>query len=135
MSLLGDSELAVTESVPELDSSVAGSGNDLSVVGGEGDRENVVGMSDEASGGGSGRELPKSKSLVPGSGKSVGTVRGDDLDSCLSFKLQDRSSNFRQKTYTIGNNVRVTVQRSLGISVGALIAGQVPNNQRLVAGS
>jgi len=36
VSLLGDRELAVTKSVPELDGAVAGAGNDLSVVGGEG---------------------------------------------------------------------------------------------------
>jgi hypothetical protein len=35
VSLLSDSELAVTEGVPELNSTIAGSGNDLSVVGGE----------------------------------------------------------------------------------------------------
>ena len=37
VTLLGDSELTITKSVPELDCSIAGSGDNLSVVGGEGD--------------------------------------------------------------------------------------------------
>lgn len=37
VSLLGDGEFAVSESVPELDGAVAGSGNDLTVVSGERD--------------------------------------------------------------------------------------------------
>jgi hypothetical protein len=79
VALVGDGELAVTERVPELDSPVAGAGDDLAVVGGEGNRENVVGVSDEAASGGTGRELPKAQRLVPGRGESVGTVRRDDL--------------------------------------------------------
>lgn len=81
VSLLGDSELAVSKGVPELDGSVAGSGNDLSVVGGEGDGENIVGVSNKSSGGGTGGELPEAESLIPRGRESIGTVRGDNLDS------------------------------------------------------
>lgn len=38
-------------------------------------------MTHEAAGGDAGRELPQAKSLVPGGGKCVGTVRGDYLRS------------------------------------------------------
>jgi hypothetical protein len=79
VALVGDGVLAVTEGVPELDGSVARSGDDLAVVGGEGDGQNVVGVADEAAGGGTGGELPEAEGLVPRRGKSVGTVRGDDL--------------------------------------------------------
>jgi len=79
VSLLSDGKLAVTESVPELDCSVAGSGDDLAVVGGEGDGKNIVSVADKASSGGTGRELPEAESLVPGSRESVCTVGGDDL--------------------------------------------------------
>ena len=79
MSLFSDSELAVTESVPELDGTIAGSGDNLSVVGGEGDGENIVGVSNKASGGGTGGKLPETESLVPGGGECVGTVGGDHL--------------------------------------------------------
>jgi len=74
MSLLGDSELAVTKSVPELDRAIAGSGDNLSVVGREGNGENVVGVTNKASCGGTGRELPEAESLVPRSRESVSTV-------------------------------------------------------------
>jgi len=114
VSLLGDSELAITKSVPELDGSVAGSGNDLSVVGGEGDGENIVGVSNESSGGGTGGELPKAESLVPRGRESIGTVRGDNA---------------------VGNDVRVTVKRSLWVTVRGIVAGQVPDDQGLVAGT
>jgi hypothetical protein len=79
VSLLGDGELAVTKSVPELDSAIAGAGDNLSVIGREGDGEDVVGVSDEASGGGSGGKLPKAKSLVPGGRESICAVGRDDL--------------------------------------------------------
>ena len=84
MTLLGDSELAVTKSVPQLDCSVARAGNDLPVVGREGNGENIVGVSDESTGCCTGGKLPKAESLVPGSRESVGTVGGNDLNQSLS---------------------------------------------------
>jgi hypothetical protein len=66
VALLSYGELAVTEGVPEFDSSVSGAGNDLSVIGGEGNGEDVVSVADEASGGGASGELPEAKSFVPG---------------------------------------------------------------------
>lgn len=79
MALVGDGELAVAQSVPQLDGAVARAGDDLAVVGGEGDGEDVVGVADEAAGGGAGGELPQSQGLVPRRGQSVSTVGGDDL--------------------------------------------------------
>jgi hypothetical protein len=79
VALVGDGELAVTEGVPQLDGAVSRAGNDLSVVGGERDGENVVGVADEAAGGGAGGELPQAESLVPRGRQSVGTVGGDNL--------------------------------------------------------
>jgi len=114
VALLGDGELAVTKGVPELDGAVTGTRDDLTVVGREGDRENVVGVSDETTGGGSGGELPETESLIPGSGKGVSTVRGDN---------------------TVGDDVRVTVKGSLWVTVGGLVAGQVPDDEGLVTGT
>ena len=65
MSLVGDSELAVTKSVPELDGAIAGAGDNLSVVGREGDGQNIVGVANKASGGGTGGKLPETQGLVP----------------------------------------------------------------------
>ena len=79
VALVGDGVLAVSKSVPELDGAVTGAGNDLTVVGGEGNGENVVGVSNERPGGLAGGKLPEAEGLVPGGGQSVGTVGGDHL--------------------------------------------------------
>ena len=81
MSLLSDGKLAVTESVPELNGSIARSGDNLSVIGGERDGENIIRVSNKSSGSGTSSKLPKAESLVPGGRESIGSVRGDDLDS------------------------------------------------------
>lgn len=114
MALLGDGELAVTKGVPELNGAVTGTRDNLSVVGGERDREDVVGVSDETTGGGSGGELPKAESLIPGGGESVSSIGGDN---------------------TVGDDVGVSLEGALWVSVGGLIAGQVPDDEGLVAGS
>lgn len=79
VALVGDGVLAVTKGVPQLDGAVARTGDDLAVVGREGDGQDVVGVADEAAGGDTGGELPEAESLVPGRGESVGTVGGDNL--------------------------------------------------------
>ena len=89
VALLRDGELAVTKGVPELDGAVARAGDDLAVVGGEGDGEHVVGVADEAAGGGTGGELPEAQRLVPGRGEGVGTVRGDDLSRNCQLRRRD----------------------------------------------
>jgi hypothetical protein len=40
-----------------------------------------------------------------------------------------------QTTYAVRDDVRVAMQRALGVAVGALVAGQVPDDQGLVAGT
>jgi hypothetical protein len=114
VALIGDGVLAVTEGVPELDGSVTRTGNNLAVVGREADREDVVGVADESSSGGTSSKLPETQSLVPRGRQSVGTVRRDN---------------------TVGDDVRVAVERSLGVAVLGLIAGEVPDDQGLVSGS
>lgn len=79
MALVGDGELAVTESVPQLDGTVTGTGHNLAVVGREGDGKDIVVVADEAAGGGAGGQLPESQGLVPRSGQGVGAVGGDNL--------------------------------------------------------
>lgn len=81
VALVGDGELAVTEGVPQLDGAVAGAGDDLAVVGGEADRQNVVGVADETAGGGAGGELPQSQGLVPRGGQGVSAIGGDNLST------------------------------------------------------
>lgn len=79
VTLLGDGELAVTKGVPELDGAVTGTRDNLSVVGGERDREDIVGVADESAGGGAGRKLPEAEGLIPGGRESVSTIGGDNL--------------------------------------------------------
>jgi len=72
---LGDGELALSEGVPQADGSISRSRNDLSVVGGEGDAEDLFGVTLETAGGGSGLEIPQAEGVVPRSRegkKSVG---------------------------------------------------------------
>jgi hypothetical protein len=135
VTLVGDGVLAVAEGVPELDGSVAGAGNDLTVVGGEGDGEDVVGVANEATGRHTGGELPETEGLVPGRGESVGTVGGDDL--CTQCQPQAfQPSQFLllgDSTYAVGDDVRVAVKASLGVSVRSLVACQVPDDEGLVS--
>lgn len=79
VALLGDGELAVTKGVPELDGSVTGTGDDLAVVGREGNGEDIASVAAEDTGGVASRKFPQAQSLVPRGRQSVGTVRGDDL--------------------------------------------------------
>jgi hypothetical protein len=80
----------------------------LSVIGGERNGENIVGVSDKSAGGGTGGKLPKAESLVPGGRESVGTVRGDDLiESQYSIPqyLTCQSTTNCRRTYAVRDNV------------------------------
>lgn len=139
VALVGDGVLAVTEGVPELDGPVTGAGDDLAVIGGERDGEDIVGVTDEAAGGVTGGELPEAESLVPGRGKSVGTIGGDNLFMQLSAQsstdfLASQLLASPDKTYAVGHNVGVAVQTPLRVSVRGLVASEIPDDQSLVAG-
>jgi hypothetical protein len=77
--------LALTEGVPELDTSVTTGRDDLSVVSGEGNREDIRSVTDEGTDGGTGGDVPESESLVPRSRQGEETVRRDAyvLDSLV----------------------------------------------------
>ena len=139
VALVGDGVLAVTEGVPELDRPVTGSGDDLAVVGGEGDGEDIAGVANKAAGGGASGKLPEAEGLVPRRGESVGTVGGDDLFMQLSAQpffdfLASQLLAMPDVTYAVGHNVGVAVQTPLGVSVRGLVASEVPDDQGLVAG-
>jgi len=70
VSLVGQSELALSEGVPELDGLVSGTGDDLTVVSGEGHGQNIGFVSDESSSGGGMLQIPEAESTIPGSRKS-----------------------------------------------------------------
>jgi len=83
VAVLLDGELALSEGVPQLDGLVTGSRDDLTVVSREGNREDIVGVADEAAGGQTGVEVPETEGLVPRGGQGELTVGGDNniLDS------------------------------------------------------
>lgn len=87
VALVGDGVLAVTEGVPELDRAVTGTRNDLAVVGREGDGQDIVGVADEATSGGTSGQLPEAESLIPRSGQSVSTIGGDHLRKLANFGI------------------------------------------------
>jgi hypothetical protein len=65
MSLVSDSELALSKGVPELDGLVSGSGDDLSVVSGESYRENLLGVANKSTFSLAGLDVPQSKGTIP----------------------------------------------------------------------
>lgn len=65
VALVHDGVLALTEGVPQLDSSIAGSRYDLTIVGGERHGKDILGVSYEATGGLASGEIPKTESMVP----------------------------------------------------------------------
>jgi len=63
--LLSEGELALSEGVPESDFAVRATRQDLSVVWGEGNGEDFLGVTGEETGGFSGADIPESEGLVP----------------------------------------------------------------------
>jgi len=77
VAIFGDVELALTQGVPELDSLVARARNNLSVLGAESTRQNVLGVSDKSASGLACLDVPQSESVVPRGRQSEMAVRGD----------------------------------------------------------
>ena len=113
VSLLGDGVLALSKGVPELDGLVTGSRDNLPVVSGEGNGEDVLGVTDETTGGASGVDLPKTEGSVPGSREGKLSIGGDD--------------NIRDK-------VRVSPKCLPHETVVTLLAGKGPDKAGLITG-
>lgn len=75
LSLSTEGELALSKGVPELDGLISGSRDDLTVVKGEGNRKNILLVTDKSSGGLSRTDLPKSQGSIPRSRKSKLSIR------------------------------------------------------------
>ena len=90
MTLVGNGKLAVAQCVPQFDRTIPRAGDDLTVVGGEGDGEDIVGVADEAAGRHAGSEFPQPEGLVPGGGESIGTVGRDDLEGKTKSSVSTR---------------------------------------------
>ena len=77
VTIFSDVILALTESVPQLDRLITRTRNDLTVIGREGNGEDIVGVANETTGGGTAVEVPETESLIPRGGQSELTVRRD----------------------------------------------------------
>ena len=77
MVVLVDGELALRAGVPDLDVSVEGSSDDLSVIGGKGNGENVLLVTNELGDGSASGNVPKADGTVPRSGESETGVTGE----------------------------------------------------------
>merc|ERR1719295_857199 len=111
MSFLLDGVFADAESVPQFDGAIAGAGDDLSVVSGEGDAEDVLGVSDESSRRRSHRQVPQTQSRIPRAGQSELSIRGQ---------------------HDVGHEVTVALESLVGDTVVSVILGQLPDDDRLV---
>jgi len=108
-----DGVLALTEGVPQLDGLISGTRDDLSVVGRESDREDVLGVSDETAGGGAVVQVPQTEGTVPRSREGELTVGGDN---------------------EVLDEVVVSGEGLSGDSV-LFTSGDVPHHERLVSGT
>lgn len=53
----------------------------------------------------------------------------------MYFFSSSSSHHAADSTYAVGDNVGVTVEAALGVAVAGLVAGQVPDDEGLVARS
>jgi len=117
------SVLTISEGVPKLESLVSTSGDNLSVIKGEGNGVDFLSVTNEDSGGLTSSQVPKSEGLVP---------RGRETEEVIS-----REGN-------IGDEVVVTSQRLKGNtvkSVGVRLidffvsSGELPDHKGLISGT
>jgi hypothetical protein len=78
VTLILDGVLALAKSVPKADGLVARARNDLSVVSGESNAENILGVTNESLGGGSSVKVPQAEGVIPRSREGELAIRGDD---------------------------------------------------------
>lgn len=113
VTLVFDGVLALTEGVPETDGLVARSRDDLSVVSGESNAQNVLGVSDESLGGGSRVEVPETEGVIPRSRESELSIRGDD---------------------NVLDEVGVSVEGAARNTEVRVLSGQGPDDDGLISG-
>ena len=111
MAILLDIVFALSQSIPELDASVAGTGDDLPVIGTEANGENIGSVANKTAGGGTGVQVPEPEGVVPGRRKGELSIRGND---------------------NVGNKVVVTGQDTFRVTVLVIVAGKLPHDDGLV---
>ena len=111
MTVILDIVFALSESIPKLDGLVTGARDNLPVISTEADREDIRGVADESAGGETGVEVPEPEGVVPGGRQRELAIRRDD---------------------DVGDEVVVSVKDALRVTVGLLLAGELPDDNGLV---
>jgi len=113
VTLIVDGVLALSESVPQLDGLISRTRDDLSIVGREGDAQDVLTVADKTTSSGSKVEVPEAKSTIPRTREGELTVRRDD---------------------NVLDKVRVSCQRSLWNTIVLFrFLGQTPDHHGLIS--
>lgn len=111
VSIVLDIVFAFTQSVPEFDGPVTRTRDDLPVISAEADGKDIGGVADETASGGASVKVPEAESVVPGRRQSELAIRRDD---------------------NVRDEVVMSVEDALGVSVGVLVASQLPDDNGLV---
>ena len=111
VAILLDIVLAFSKGVPELDCPVTRARDNLSVVSAEADGKDIRGVADETAGSETGVEVPEAEGVVPRGGERELAVGGDD---------------------DVRDEVVVSVEDALRVTVLVLIPSQCPDDYRLV---
>jgi len=114
-----DGVLALSKGVPKLDSLITSSRYDLTVVYRESNRENILGVTNETTGGLSRSDLPKTEGSIPGSRKAELSIGGDD-------NIGNKVIMSTKSTESISVRVRLSI-----LGDGCLM-GESPYHDRLI---
>lgn len=115
--------LAVSKGVPKLEALISTSGDDLSVIEGESDGVDFLGVANEVSGGLTSSQIPKSEGSVPRGGDSEQVVSGE--------------GNIGDEVVVAGQRLKgETVKSVLGILIDVFnITSDFPDHEGLVSGT
>mmetsp|Transcript_7586 Transcript_7586/g.12768 ORF Transcript_7586/g.12768 Transcript_7586/m.12768 type:complete len:318 (-) Transcript_7586:37-990(-) len=113
VAFLDNGELALTKSVPKLHGLVARTRDNLSVVSREGNRQDVLGVTNEAASATAVVDVPQTKGGIPRSGQSELTIRRDN---------------------NIRDEMVVSVKGALRVAVVTFLTGEGPHEASLVSG-
>lgn len=112
MTFLLDVKLALTKCIPQFDSPITTTTDNLSIVGRERDRKYVGGVPNETAGSETSVQVPETKGVVPGRRKGVHAIRGDN---------------------NVGYEVVMTVKNSFWRAITTFVVSlEVPENDSLV---
>lgn len=114
VAILSDGEFADTQSVPQVDGVVTRSRDNLTVIGREGDGENILLVAHEAAGGVASVQVPQAKGAVPRTGQGELAIGRDG---------------------NILDEVAVAGEAFLHDTIFLFVSGQLPHNDRLITGS